>query len=89
MTTTRFAVFAALYVVIFIGFMAVITGGVIDIAAWVSAPVILTAEGLVLSMIYMSAYHSEGEEHAARSHGLHLTNLDVPKMTKQYEKQNR
>lgn len=58
-TATRLAIFAFVYVVLFVGAMASITGGVMDIAAGASVPVILSAEALVLGMIYMTMFHSE------------------------------
>lgn len=64
-TTGRIVLFTMLYIGLFVAAMATITGGVIDVAAWSSAPVILTADGLILGMIYMTTFHGEGEEHAA------------------------
>jgi hypothetical protein len=61
-TNGRLAIFGALYVAIFIAAMAAISGGVLDVAAWVSVPVIMSSEFLVLGMIYLNAFHSEAPE---------------------------
>lgn len=57
--TTRLAIFGFVFVVLFVGAMASITGGVLDIAAAASVPVIVSAEAMVLGMIYMTTFHSE------------------------------
>jgi len=56
-------VFAGMFLGVFVAAMWVITGGVMDIAAAVSAPVILTAEAIVFGMIYATTYHSDNHEH--------------------------
>jgi hypothetical protein len=61
-TTTRVAVFAFLYVALFVGAMASIANGVFDSAFWASVPVIMTAEALVLGMIYMTTFHGEAHD---------------------------
>jgi hypothetical protein len=77
-TTGRFVLFTMLYIALFVGAMATITGGVIDVAAWSSAPVILTADGLILGMIYMTTFHGEGEEHDATFQAPKLTHENCP-----------
>jgi hypothetical protein len=58
-TNGRIALFGTLYVVIFVAAMVAISGGVLDAAALVSIPIILSSEVLVLGMIYLNAFHSE------------------------------
>ena len=55
-------VFAGMFLGVFVAAMWVITGGVMDIAAAVSAPVILTATAIVFAMLYATTYHSDNHE---------------------------
>jgi hypothetical protein len=75
-TTMRIALFGFIYVALFVGAMATITNGVLDIAAWASMPVILTAEVLVLGMIYMTTFHGEGPEQQKAFHAGKQTAYD-------------
>jgi len=62
--SNRLKFFAALYVGVFIAAMWICTGGVMDIATYASIPVILTAEAIVLSMLYATIFCGGDEEHA-------------------------
>jgi hypothetical protein len=73
-TSARISLFAFIYVGLFVGAMASITGGVMDIAAAVSAPVILCAEALVLGMIYATTFHGEAHE---EPHEVQAPKLDI------------
>jgi hypothetical protein len=75
-TTMRIAIFGFMYVAMFLGVMAIISNGVLDIAAWASMPVILSAEVLVLGMIYMTTFHGEGPEQHKAFHSGKLTAYD-------------
>jgi|GEM_PF-4623095 len=59
---TRIAIFAFVYVVMFVISMQAITDGVIDIVAWASAPIILGANALALGMVYLATFHGEAHE---------------------------
>jgi hypothetical protein len=72
-TTRRVAVFAFMYVAVFLGAMAAITGGVVDVAGLVSIPVIMSADAMVLGMIYLATFH--GEDPEQHEH------LKIPKLT--------
>ena len=61
-TNGRLTVFGTLYIIIFIAAMAAISGGVLDVAALVSIPVIMSSELLILGMIYLNAFHSNAAE---------------------------
>ncbi len=58
-------VFAVLFVGLFIGGMQVINGWKMDMVTWSSIPVILSAEGLVLGMMYATIYHGMEHEEVA------------------------
>jgi hypothetical protein len=72
-TKTRVGVFALVYLALFAGAMASISNGVFDSAFWASVPVILTAEVLVLGMIYMTTFHGEAHEEPHGFSGPKLT----------------
>ena len=67
MKSTGIATFGALAVIIFFGFIYLILGGVLDMVALASIPVILCAEVIVLGMFYATVYHSKAEQMAATS----------------------
>ncbi len=57
--------FVILAVIFFFGFMKLILGGVMDMVALASFPVILSAEAIVFGMLYATIFHSETEGTAA------------------------
>ena len=61
-------VIAAVYLVVLAVAMLVVSGGVIDIAAAASLPVIATAQAIVFAMLYATTFHGEGpENHSGES----------------------
>ena len=67
MKSTGIVTFGALAVIIFFGFIYLILGGVLDMVALASIPVVLCAEAIVLGMFYATIYHSGTEQMAATS----------------------
>ena len=62
----RLKFFAALYVAIFVGAMGVCTNWAMGITTYASIPVILSAEAIVLGMLYATFFHdAEHAEHEA------------------------
>ncbi|HLX61565.1 MAG TPA: hypothetical protein VKX17_09820 [Planctomycetota bacterium] len=53
--------FIVLFVLCFLGAMALITRGSLDATAFAAAAIVLTAEAIVFAMMYATIYH--GEEH--------------------------
>ena len=76
-------VFAGLYFVVLIPTMWVVSGGVVDIAALVSLPIIATAQAIVFTMFYAAAFYSEDptEHHAPQS--LKMSMLDTDPIVRQ------
>ncbi len=70
--------FVILAVIFFFGFMKLILGGVMDMVALSSIPVILSAEAIVFGMLYATIFHSESEETVAAHAGASPAEPDKP-----------
>ncbi len=65
----RLKVFLGLFVALFVGAMWICTGWVPGVTTYASIPVILSAEAIVMTMVYVTIFHGEthDEEHHAIS----------------------